>query len=163
MDPFSCDSDSLLLDTPGSLITDQRLHKCHGYGHQSKDMPLYDCEKANSLQHNKCTQRTECTFPGLTSLLSQITCDFIKLKLPVCATSLLYSVILLLFLSSVVRCETDIDECESNPCQNNGTCWDQVDGFICNCTANYTGDYCEYSVSISSQVFNKVHCTLVHF
>ena len=47
----------------------------------------------------------------------------------------------------VARCQTDIDECESTPCWNNGTCEDQVNGYICNCTENYVGDNCEYDVS----------------
>ena len=47
----------------------------------------------------------------------------------------------------VVRCETDIDECASDPCRNNGTCTDRVAGYRCNCTANYTGVDCHVSVS----------------
>ena len=38
---------------------------------------------------------------------------------------------------------SDIDECSSNPCQNGGSCTDQVDGFICTCAAGYTGNACE--------------------
>ena len=47
----------------------------------------------------------------------------------------------------VVRCETDIDDCASDPCRNNGTCTDRVAGYRCNCTANYTGVDCHVSVS----------------
>ena len=32
-----------------------------------------------------------------------------------------------------VYCETNIDECASNPCQNDAICEDDVNGFICNC------------------------------
>jgi len=39
------------------------------------------------------------------------------------------------------RCETDIDECTSDPCQNGGTCVDQVNGFICRCPPGYTGNF----------------------
>ena len=42
-------------------------------------------------------------------------------------------------------CQTDIDECASNPCQNSGTCC-----YSCSCLPGYTGDECqtdEYSCS----------------
>ena len=32
---------------------------------------------------------------------------------------------------------TDINECSSSPCQNNGTCEDQVNGYICLCLDGY--------------------------
>ena len=38
---------------------------------------------------------------------------------------------------------TDIDECASNPCQNGGTCADDVNRYDCTCEAGYTGTYCE--------------------
>lgn len=31
------------------------------------------------------------------------------------------------------HCEVDIDECESNPCVNDGICRDLVNGFTCTC------------------------------
>ena len=37
---------------------------------------------------------------------------------------------------------TDVDECASNPCDNNGICTDITDGYICNCTAGWTGPRC---------------------
>ena len=40
---------------------------------------------------------------------------------------------------------TDIDECDSDPCLNSGTCFDQIDGFICQCQEGYAGDVCEIS------------------
>lgn len=30
-------------------------------------------------------------------------------------------------------CTIDIDECESNPCQNEANCSDMLDGFVCEC------------------------------
>ena len=38
---------------------------------------------------------------------------------------------------------TDIDECDSRPCQNDGTCEDGINLFYCNCTAGYNGTTCE--------------------
>ena len=40
-------------------------------------------------------------------------------------------------------CNSDIDECASTPCQNDGTCFDGIDGYACLCIAGYTGDVCE--------------------
>ena len=37
----------------------------------------------------------------------------------------------------------DLDECESDACQNNGTCSDVIDGFTCECDDEYYGDVCE--------------------
>ena len=37
----------------------------------------------------------------------------------------------------------DIDECDSNPCQNNATCNDGANGYTCTCPAGYTGPDCE--------------------
>ena len=36
-----------------------------------------------------------------------------------------------------------IDECSSNPCENNGTCADDIGGYTCTCLAGYTGSSCE--------------------
>ena len=38
---------------------------------------------------------------------------------------------------------TDIDECTSVPCQNGGTCIDQVNGYLCQCAPGYTDLQCQ--------------------
>lgn len=38
---------------------------------------------------------------------------------------------------------SEIDECASNPCQNNGTCTDLLHEFYCNCSAGFKGSNCE--------------------
>ena len=37
----------------------------------------------------------------------------------------------------------DINECESRPCMNNGTCIDGLNNYNCQCEAGYTGLNCE--------------------
>lgn len=45
-------------------------------------------------------------------------------------------------------CEFNVDECLSNPCQNNGTCMDFTNGFTCQCPAGYVGKFLRYSSSV---------------
>ena len=37
------------------------------------------------------------------------------------------------------ECTSDIDECESNPCQNGAACTDAVNGYTCQCRDGYEG------------------------
>ena len=39
--------------------------------------------------------------------------------------------------------KTDIDDCASHPCKNNGTCTDRVNGFNCSCAPGFNGTQCE--------------------
>ena len=45
------------------------------------------------------------------------------------------------FLQHLLK--TDIDDCASHPCTNNGTCTDRVNGFNCSCTPGFNGTQCE--------------------
>ena len=36
------------------------------------------------------------------------------------------------------------DECNPNPCRNNGTCHDLISSFSCECPVGYTGSCCQY-------------------
>lgn len=47
-------------------------------------------------------------------------------------------------------CATDIDDCESNPCVNEGECVDQVSGFRCICPVGFAGQMCEVSPKAST-------------
>uniref|UniRef100_A0A0L8GAC7 EGF-like domain-containing protein n=2 Tax=Octopus bimaculoides TaxID=37653 RepID=A0A0L8GAC7_OCTBM len=44
------------------------------------------------------------------------------------------------------RCEVNINECLSNPCQNGGICIDKINGYICKCMKGITGKYCETNI-----------------
>ena len=37
----------------------------------------------------------------------------------------------------------EINECESNPCENGGTCIDMEGGYECTCESGFTGPACE--------------------
>ena len=45
------------------------------------------------------------------------------------------------------RCKTDIDECESQPCQYNGTCVDGINNYTCSCIPGITGRNCEIDIN----------------
>ena len=48
-----------------------------------------------------------------------------------------------LYIDLCVFFPTEIDECDSKPCQNNATCIDLVNSYRCQCIAGYTGNQCE--------------------
>lgn len=37
---------------------------------------------------------------------------------------------------------TDIDECLTSPCMNNGTCFNSYGGYYCRCPKGWIGDNC---------------------
>ena len=37
----------------------------------------------------------------------------------------------------------DIDDCANSPCQNSGTCTDNVNGHTCTCVVGFSGENCE--------------------
>ena len=61
----------------------------------------------------------------------------------------------------------DINECESNPCENGGTCMDMEDGYECECESGFTGPLCETGMKLIIKLlkfipFNVV-CYQIYF
>ena len=52
-------------------------------------------------------------------------------------------------------CNTNIDDCDPNPCQNGGICTDGVASFTCRCLPNFSGSQCSNCV-----IDNCVNCSL---
>ena len=52
------------------------------------------------------------------------------------------------FISRVLgrNCSEDINECSPSPCENNGTCYDLIAQYKCNCSSNYTGKNCDIRI-----------------
>lgn len=56
----------------------------------------------------------------------------------------------------------DIDDCQSNPCQNGGTCIDEINSFVCLCLPSYGGATCEKGNNVEgSTAFSSY--SLTHF
>lgn len=49
------------------------------------------------------------------------------------------------------RCETNIDDCAPNPCENGGVCRDSLDAFRCECPPGYAGERCEEEIDPCEQ------------
>ncbi|XP_060608810.2 protein eyes shut homolog isoform X3 [Anolis sagrei] len=55
-----------------------------------------------------------------------------------------------------VSCETEINECESDPCKHGGTCDDSLGHFKCICPVGFEGVQCE--INIDACLFNNITC-----
>lgn len=42
-----------------------------------------------------------------------------------------------------ITCFPEINECDSNPCQNGATCVDELNRYSCTCQPGYQGTNCE--------------------
>ena len=70
----------------------------------------------------------------------------------------LLAVFIMCFLYSA-----DTDECASGPCQNGGTCTDQVNGYLCSCVAGYSGADCQTGELTVVYECNTIVDSLVFF
>lgn len=62
-------------------------------------------------------------------------------------------------------CESEINECDSNPCQNSGRCELDDFGYTCRCNAGYTGVHCETDTTkcASMPCMNGGICNVIDF
>ncbi|KAM4019790.1 protein crumbs homolog 2 isoform 2-T2 [Anomaloglossus baeobatrachus] len=44
------------------------------------------------------------------------------------------------------NCSVNIDDCQSDPCQNDGSCVDLINEFMCDCAPGYTGVLCTVNI-----------------
>lgn len=45
------------------------------------------------------------------------------------------------------QCQSEINECASQPCQNGGVCNEQFNGFNCSCPIGFNGTFCENNIN----------------
>lgn len=69
-------------------------------------------------------------------------------------------------------CNYEYNECDSNPCLNDGQCTDHIGGFSCKCTRGFTGKRCHIKVStyillfilsLVRKPYFVVNCSPSHF
>nr|XP_039251316.1 vitamin K-dependent protein S-like [Styela clava] len=58
------------------------------------------------------------------------------------------------------KCESPLNECLSNPCQNSAICEDEIGGFTCFCDSNHEGIFCEIEVNDCRNTVEK-QCSAV--
>lgn len=59
------------------------------------------------------------------------------------------------------HCEVDIDECESNPCVNDGICRDLVNGFTCTCQPGKKTTLSTFSQSATCGTYKSINIRLM--
>ena len=53
--------------------------------------------------------------------------------------------------------------CSRNSCQNGGICFDDPNGFaFCNCSTNFTGNFCEIEIPSGNNVLQQISSVLRH-
>lgn len=48
----------------------------------------------------------------------------------------------------------DLDECSSAPCVNGGSCEDEINGYLCKCSAGYFGINCQTGTTFNLVFFS---------
>lgn len=64
----------------------------------------------------------------------------------------------ILFTFSGAKCESDINECDSAPCQNGGLCRDGVGGFQCQCKPGFVGKNLSANTDLQEQIATECGC-----
>lgn len=60
-----------------------------------------------------------------------------------------------------VNCEQNINECENNPCLNQGSCFDTYGSYTCQCMRAFGGQNCEL-VSVSISEFTSAALRIIY-
>lgn len=86
-------------------------------------------------------------------------CFIFSLFYVVTKNEIYFALLILKFLGK--HCQSDIDECNSTPCLNGGTCIDQPNGYHCNCTEQWMGSNCErvFDICETKPCSNNGTCT----
>lgn len=58
------------------------------------------------------------------------------------------------------QCDQEIDECQSQPCHNGGTCHNLIANFSCQCPVGFEGEQCEHDIDecLSNPCLNGGTC-----
>ena len=70
---------------------------------------------------------------------------------------------MLYLLTAILYDFLDIDDCESSPCQNGGTCIDEVNYYTCICNPGYIGPDCQIGKIPRIFKFDNVYLIFICF
>lgn len=135
--------------------------------------PTVPTTQANACTRNPCENGGTCLLIQGGGFICRCNVGFTGVR---CETSLSkiinilycftenYWLCILYNLATSTAPTTQANACSQNPCQNGGTCLlIQGGGFICRCTAAFTGVRCETSTSKISTGFNYKHNGSMYF
>ncbi len=57
--------------------------------------------------------------------------------------------------------DIDVNECDSNPCLNNGTCTDLFKNYTCTCIVGFTGPNCGSINELDKALMNLFHIFII--
>lgn len=97
--------------------------------------------------------------PDSMSLLFFESISFVFLQL--LSVLLFFFVCYQLYSYSSCFCQTDVDECASNPCSNALKCVDLMNDYACECKAGWKGSHCNESEYLHSLLSWDAVC-LIH-
>uniref|UniRef100_A0A1X7UPV7 Uncharacterized protein n=1 Tax=Amphimedon queenslandica TaxID=400682 RepID=A0A1X7UPV7_AMPQE len=104
--------------------------ECHNDGECLDLVDDYYCDCTEEFGGRNCEIESDCPLDNLTQCENN---GFCHRNTSSCSCITGYT---------GTYCETELNECDSNPC-NNGTCVDKIGSFSCNCFPGYTGQQCE--------------------
>lgn len=132
---------------------------CHpGYTGNMCETDLNDCSPDNPcLNNGKCFERSKLANyhpSSLDSPLKNVLFNHSTASGFICACPPGFN---------GTTCEININECDSTPCMNGGTCIDAVNDFRCICPVGFFGDDCsrEYNACDSNPCLHGGQCSAV--
>ena len=60
-----------------------------------------------------------------------------------------------LLVASPLLCIADVNECENDPCHNDGLCVNMPGSFQCRCQGGFTGELCETGIIVIYLLFDQ--------
>ncbi len=115
-------------------------------------MHYRSCLDINECQSNPCVNGSTCS-----DMINQYNCTCIPGYTGIhCETGKTIPTCFCLFQIMHFSSCLDINECQSNPCDNGATCNDMIDQYSCTCSPDYTGIHCESCTSKTNSLYSHL-------